>query len=80
MLKRLGSSTSIEGSNGVVTIPSPSPDGPPVIDLTFSGEDTLELPPSSPVVEVVDTNACAKARFPDEIPGVFHFLYLSIKV
>ena len=70
----------MEGSNGVVTTPSPSPDGLSVIDLTFSDEDTLESPPSSPMAEVIDTNACAKARFPEEIPGVFYFLYLSIKV
>ncbi|XP_050584724.1 uncharacterized protein LOC126919447 [Bombus affinis] len=76
VLKRLRGSTSMEGGNGVVTTPSPSPDGPPVIDLTFSDEDTLELPPSSPVVEVIVTDACAKVRFPEEIPDEVLEAYL----
>ncbi|XP_043588298.1 uncharacterized protein LOC122570267 [Bombus pyrosoma] len=41
----------------------------PVVDLTLFDEDTVELPPSSPPIEVLDANNCAKIRFPKEIPA-----------
>ncbi|XP_050599511.1 uncharacterized protein LOC126927396 [Bombus affinis] len=68
VLKRMRGSTSMEGSNGAATTPSSSPGGPSVTDPTPSDEDTLKPPPSSPVAEVADTNACAKARPPEETP------------
>lgn len=69
-------SISTEGSNGVATTPSSSLSGPLVVDSTLSDENTLELLPSSPVVEVVDTDACAKVRFPEEIPDRMLEAYL----
>lgn len=60
----------------MATTPSSSHSDPLVIDLTSSDEDTLELPPSSPVVEVVDTDACARVRFSEEIPDQVLEAYL----
>ena len=48
--------------------PTSSLEDSSVIDLTFSYDDTLELPPCSPPIEVVDTYACVKICFPEEIP------------
>lgn len=49
---------------------------PSVVDLIFSDEDTLELPPGSSMVEVVDTDTCAEVRFPEEIPDQVLEAYL----
>jgi hypothetical protein len=44
-------------------------DNSSVIDLTLSDEDTVELPPNSPSIEVLNTDDCPKVRFPEEIPA-----------
>ncbi|XP_043590862.1 uncharacterized protein LOC122571325 [Bombus pyrosoma] len=43
------------------------PDSSPVIDLTLSDEDIIELPPRSASIEVLDTNDCAMVWFLEEI-------------
>jgi hypothetical protein len=76
VLKRLGCSPSAEGSSGVAPTPSSSRGDPLIVDLTFSDEDTMELPSSSPMVEDVDTHACARVRFSEEIPDQILEAYL----
>jgi hypothetical protein len=63
----------------IVTSPLVShPDSSLVVDLTLSDEDTVELQPSSPPIEVLDTDDCPRVRLPEEIPAevldahVFH--------
>ena len=45
------------------------PDDPLFVDLTQSDEDTVEYLPNPPSIEVLDTDACAKVRFPEEVPA-----------
>jgi hypothetical protein len=45
-----------------------SPNDPSATDPTLSNEDTIKLPPSSPFIEVPDTDVCAKVRIPEEVP------------
>lgn len=39
-----------------------------VIDLALSDEDTVEFSPSLPSFEILDTDDCAKVRFPKDVP------------
>jgi hypothetical protein len=52
------------------------PDGPLVVDLTLSDEDTIELPPNSPSIEALNTDDCPRIRFPEEIPAEILDAYL----
>ncbi|XP_043585090.1 uncharacterized protein LOC122568885 [Bombus pyrosoma] len=45
-----------------------NPNGPSATDLTLFDEDTIELPPSTPFIQVPDTDVFAKVRFPQEVP------------
>lgn len=44
-----------------------SPNGSSVIDLTLSHENTIEFPPSSTFIEILNTDVCGKVRFPEEV-------------
>lgn len=50
----------------VAPAPASSVEDCSAIDPTFSDEDTVESPPRSPPIEVVDTDVCARIRFPEE--------------
>ena len=45
------------------------PDDPLFVDVTQFDEDPVENLPSPPSIEVLDTDACAKVRFPEEVPA-----------
>jgi hypothetical protein len=46
-----------------------SPDNSPIIDLTLSDEETMELPPRQPPIEFLITDKSAKVRLPERIPS-----------
>lgn len=65
-LKMLENLLSTQVDTAVPSLAS-CPDDSSVIDLALSDEDTVEFSPSLPSFEVLDTDDCAKVRFPNDV-------------
>jgi hypothetical protein len=60
----------------VASTSASDPDGPLVVVLTLSDKDTVQLPPNSPSIKVLNTDDCPRVRFPEEIPAEILDAYL----